>query len=81
MATTRRPRNGRELRNRPAEAAADVSATKDDSSPSGKPLATDTTHTDIARRAYEFYEQRGRVDGHDYDDWLSAERDLTPRLS
>ena len=31
---------------------------------------------DIARRAYELYEQRGRDDGHDLDDWLQAERDL-----
>jgi HSP20 family molecular chaperone IbpA len=27
----------------------------------------------IARRAYEFYEARGSVDGHDLDDWLRAE--------
>ena len=24
-------------------------------------------------RAYELYEQRGRADGHDVDDWLQAE--------
>ncbi len=32
---------------------------------------------EIARLAYEFYETRGRRDGHDVDDWLSAERELT----
>ena len=31
----------------------------------------------IERRAYEIYESRGRVDGHDVDDWLQAERELT----
>jgi hypothetical protein len=31
---------------------------------------------EIARLAYEFYEMRGRRDGHDVDDWLSAEREL-----
>lgn len=31
---------------------------------------------EIARLAYEFYEMRGRQDGHDVDDWLSAERVL-----
>jgi hypothetical protein len=31
---------------------------------------------EIARLAYRFYETRGR-DGHDVDDWLSAERELT----
>jgi hypothetical protein len=44
-----------------------------------------TKHTDdlerpsrgeIARLAYDFYEMRGRRDGHDVDDWLSAERQL-----
>jgi hypothetical protein len=32
---------------------------------------------EIAERAYHFYETRGRQDGHDVDDWLSAERELT----
>ena len=31
---------------------------------------------EIARLAYHFYEARGRQDGHDVDDWLSAEREL-----
>ena len=32
---------------------------------------------EIARLAYQFYETRGRRDGHDVDDWLSAEQELT----
>jgi len=32
---------------------------------------------EIARLAYHFYETRGRRDGQDVDDWLSAERELT----
>ena len=28
---------------------------------------------EIRRRAYELYEQRGRDDGHELDDWLQAE--------
>ncbi len=28
---------------------------------------------DIARLAYQFYEERGRVDGYDMEDWLRAE--------
>ena len=31
---------------------------------------------EIARLAYHFYETRGRRDGRDVDDWLSAEREL-----
>lgn len=30
----------------------------------------------IRRRAYEFYEQRGYIDGHDMEDWLSAEHEV-----
>ena len=32
---------------------------------------------EIARLAYHLYERRGRHDGRDVDDWLSAERELT----
>jgi hypothetical protein len=28
----------------------------------------------VARKAYELYQQRGEVPGHDLDDWLSAEQ-------
>ena len=30
----------------------------------------------IQQRAYELYEQRGRTDGHDWDDWLQAECEI-----
>jgi hypothetical protein len=32
---------------------------------------------EIARLAYHFYETRGRRHGHDVEDWLSVERELT----
>jgi len=31
---------------------------------------------DIALRAHEMFLARGRVDGHDVEDWLEAERQL-----
>lgn len=31
----------------------------------------------IRRRAHEIYEQRDRTEGHDLDDWLQAEAELT----
>jgi hypothetical protein len=31
----------------------------------------------IRRRAHELYEQRGRDDGHELDDWLQAESELS----
>ena len=37
---------------------------------------TAVTNSDIARRAYEFYEQRGGEHGRDLDDWLLAENGL-----
>ena len=33
----------------------------------------------IARRAYELYEQRGRREGHALQDWLQAEREVHER--
>jgi hypothetical protein len=30
----------------------------------------------IQQRAYELYEQRGRTDGHDLDDWFQAESEI-----
>ena len=30
----------------------------------------------IRRCAYQFYEQRGYVDGHDVEDWLVAEQEI-----
>jgi hypothetical protein len=31
----------------------------------------------IATRAYDLYQQRDREDGHDLEDWLEAERQVT----
>ena len=35
---------------------------------------------EIRRRAYELYELRGREDGHEMEDWLRAEEDVTRNL-
>jgi outer membrane protein TolC len=34
------------------------------------------TRNEIARRAYELYEARGKNEGREQDDWLQAEREL-----
>jgi len=31
----------------------------------------------VRSRAYELYEQRGAGDGHDLEDWLQAESEIT----
>ena len=33
----------------------------------------------IRRRAYELYESRGREEGHDLEDWLTAEEEITAK--
>jgi len=38
-------------------------------------VPNDPGSTDVAQRAYEIYESRGRIDGADLDDWLQAERE------
>lgn len=39
-------------------------------------LATSNAE-DISRRAYELFLQRGAEHGHDVEDWLAAERELS----
>jgi len=34
----------------------------------------------VSRRAYEFYEERGRTDGEDVNDWLRAEAEVRASL-
>ena len=38
--------------------------------------STHPTETDIAKRAFELYCERGRQDGHAVEHWLQAEREL-----
>jgi hypothetical protein len=35
------------------------------------------SHEQVARRAFELYEARGRQPGHALEDWLQAERELS----
>ena len=39
-------------------------------------MALQLNHDEIARRAYELYQQRGGSDGRDWEAWLQAEREL-----
>ncbi len=42
------------------------------------PKRTDgPSHEQIARRANELYLERGQQEGHDVEDWLRAENELT----
>jgi Protein of unknown function (DUF2934) len=33
--------------------------------------------SEIRQRAFELYQERGREDGHELDDWLRAEEEIT----
>jgi Protein of unknown function (DUF2934) len=46
-----------------------------------KPPATETDDprglkSQIRQRAFELYQERGREDGHELDDWLLAEEEI-----
>ena len=41
--------------------------------------AEETSEQETRCRSYELYEARGRGDGHDVEDWLEAETEITAR--
>ncbi len=45
-----------------------------------EPMAEDS-RAQIAQRAHELYEHRGRVHGSDFEDWLKAEREVMGQMS
>ena len=71
----RRRRDGETLNQVAGTPATVPTATGDIRNPVGS-LASEPTHDDIARRAYLHYEGRGGEQGHDWDDWFQAEREL-----
>lgn len=49
--------------------------------PHALPLSScDDLHVLIAKRAYEFYGERGYRDGSALDDWLDAEREILSQI-
>ena len=50
--------------------SADVSTAKPDEG------SLELTEDLVRTRAYRFYEERGREDGHDVEDWLRAEAEV-----
>lgn len=49
-----------------------------------KPVATaepSRIEEEIRKRAYELFEARGRVEGHEFEDWLRAEAEIVGRKS
>ena len=42
-------------------------------------MTNQPSNNQIEARAYELYLERGREDGHDVEDWIAAETELTQR--
>ena len=42
-------------------------------------LDTEAIEQEIRARAYQLYEERGRVEGYDLDDWFTAEDEVIRR--
>jgi Protein of unknown function (DUF2934) len=80
MSTPRRRRNDQQPLNHVVGALATVpTATGDIPSP-GESSAREPSHDEIARRAYQLFEERGGKPGHEWEDWFQAERDLRQRM-
>jgi len=47
--------------------------------PPGSTSAARPSQEEIARRAHEIYLARGGGEGHEIEDWLQAERELTQK--
>ena len=76
MSTPRRRRKHADALNLSAGTPATV-PTAAGAAPSPVDSSThEPTHEEIARRAYQRYEQRGGDHGADWEDWFAAERDL-----
>ena len=60
----------------PKEIADLLASVKTELPPSSVPNQPD--ESDVAARAYEIYESKGRVDGDGLADWLQAERESKP---
>ena len=75
MSVSRR-RNNREPLNQTADTTATEAIAAGDVPRSVEWLAARATHDEIARRAYQLFEERGREPGHEWEDWFRAEREL-----
>jgi hypothetical protein len=44
-------------------------------------MARKPSREEVELRAYEIYVERGAQDGHDVEDWIAAEAELSTRLA
>jgi hypothetical protein len=70
------PRNGGKMPKARRAAKPRAAVTKENGSSTPHVLTPVLTHEDIARRAFEIFEQSGGQHGRDIQHWLDAERQL-----
>jgi hypothetical protein len=75
MARAKAPGNGNTRTKHVATMPA-VSPSEHKKAPSTRDL-----EAEIRRRAYELYEQRGFIEGHEHEDWELAEREVLARFN
>ena len=71
-----RLRNDREPLNQIADPRASEATATGNAVSSVERLAPGPTHDEVARRAYQLFEERGREPGREWNDWFRAEREL-----
>jgi hypothetical protein len=76
MPKAKTARNGSSLSKSPA-AVSETTVTPEGQS-NGNSIDLES---EIRRRAYELYEERGRTPGHESDDWVVAEREIVARYN
>ena len=52
---------------------------KESTAQEARPSSLELTEELIRKRAYDFYVQRGREQGHDWEDWFKAEAEIMGR--
>jgi CheY-like chemotaxis protein len=81
MPTPRRRGKDREPSNQFAGTPATVPTATGNVPNTVESLASEPTHDDIARRAYQLYAERGGEHGLDWNDWFQAERELRQQVA
>ena len=71
-----RLRNDREPLNQIADPRASEATATGNAASSVDRLAPGPTHDEVARRAYQLFEERGREPGREWEAWFQAEREL-----
>lgn len=70
------PNLGRRSATRADNSPADASLESSGDALTGSPQPQRPSHDDVARRAYQHWENNGRADGNDQDHWFTAEQEL-----